>query len=113
MRRFPRLVEHFRTGQSLRLGCNACGKSFVGTFDEGTAALHGLLLCPNCGENEVVWAYEEATRCKGCGRMGHYFPALDDCCSVRCQLQAEYAVFLRERIKDAVSLLPWRGYSCG
>lgn len=96
MRRFPRLVERFTGRQATALGCNECGRTsqvppeaILASYEWANAR------CPRCGSHRTDVAYEEAPRCGGCGRLGHWVPELDSCCSRRCQLQKEYAFELR------------------
>lgn len=94
MAHFPRLVERWRGKQATTLYCEQCERTRQATEDE-IGLREGLPPCGHC-DGMLDWAYHEADRCKGCGKLGFWDKALGYCCSRRCQLQAEYAATLRD-----------------
>ncbi len=96
--RYPILVEKFGIrANSLKLGCDACGYSWMPKdVDEHLAAVdYGF--CPRCGSGEIFPAYDTAPKCGGCGKLGYHEKQLNYCCSRTCMLQVEYAESLKKR----------------
>jgi hypothetical protein len=55
------------------------------------------LTCRVCGDG-IMWKYNEADKCPGCGTLGFWdHDVLKGACSRKCMLQAEYAASLKAR----------------
>lgn len=93
--RYPILVERLRLAQAATVVCERCDGKFM--WDPSQGDPHDL--CSKHGEcgGQLVYMYDEAPKCKGCGTLGHHDKALNYCCSRVCMLQAEYAESLKAR----------------
>ena len=95
MSKYPILVEKYRPGQALDVVCQSCDAEMIGDPSENSDGLYTCAV-PSC-QGLTTWKYEEADKCGGCGKLGHFHERLGYCCSRRCQLQAEYAKELADR----------------
>jgi hypothetical protein len=92
---YPILVERYGPGQSDRVVCEYCHEESMLDPSEGDP--YDMCLECACG-GPLVWKYDEADKCPGCGKLGFYdYPLLQGCCSRRCRLVAEYAATLHHR----------------
>lgn len=93
-RRYPILVERFKGKQAATVVCEACGRRRQLTGEECSGEVgymigERLRTHEGCG-GKVVYAYECASRCGGCRKLGHFEKELDYCCSRACMLQKRY-----------------------
>jgi hypothetical protein len=108
--RIPILVDRYHGDQALTIVCKRCHTEAV--LDPEDLLNEGLYECPantelsrtvstarRCGGSAVM-KYEEAERCKSCGKLGFYELVLAGCCSRRCMLQAEYAESLHQNAQS-------------
>lgn len=100
---FPIPVERLDEHTARLLACNVCGRCRPATTDE-IGMSDALGFCPDRCGGWLEWAYEEADKCPGCGKLGWFRVALrstdveplNGACSRVCMLQAEYAASLKE-----------------
>lgn len=105
MPRYPILVERYSSAKAMTIICERCYAEAV--LDPDELLNEGLYECPADTElsrrastekrcrGHAIMKYEEADRCKGCGRLGFYRAEVNAaCCSRRCMLVAEYAATL-------------------
>jgi hypothetical protein len=112
----PVLVERYSGEQAMTIICERCHTEAV--LDPDELLNEGLYECPADTElsrrasaekrcrGHAIMKYEEADKCKGCGKLGfyesagpssnYYAPQMVGCCSRRCMLVAEYAATLAE-----------------
>lgn len=91
---YPILVEKYKEDQATRVICTRCEREYT-DWDPADGDPYDLCSkCDSC-EGDLMFKYEQADCCRGCGELGFYEKILDHCCSRVCQLQAEYLVSLR------------------
>jgi hypothetical protein len=103
---YPILVERWTGKQAMTIVCESCHAEAIITADE--LLNEGIYECPADTElgrqastarrcrGSAIMKYEEAERCRGCGKLGFSEETLAGCCSRRCMLQAEYAESLHQ-----------------
>ena len=90
---YPILVERYTGAQAMTIVCRHChAEEVIGPDD---IVNDDLYACPRWAEGcegVAQHKYLEADhKCGGCGQLGFFSADLGNCCSRRCQLQAEYA----------------------